>query len=192
MVSVLFYKNACTYCQYISLVIGPHRLRQFYKKYLVLLTFQDYYCFIEPRPMNVMIFLLLTLNVCQSFLFEQKSDPLAQYQWKNRLIIINTNSEKALEQLKVFEQAKEQLIERDLILIQLSGNEVYVNDRQTTLHAHDIRRNLAIGEKFECLLIGKDGGVKSRSTEVKDPAYFFSLIDQMPMRQSEIKKSVQD
>lgn len=139
-----------------------------------------------------MILFLLIFNVCFGFSVDLNNDPLAEYRWKNRLIIINTNSEEALEQLKLFQETKEQLNDRDLILIQLSNNEVYVNARRTTIDPQDIRRNLAIGEKFECLLIGKDGGVKSRSTEIKDPAYYLSLIDQMPMRQSEIKRFGED
>ena len=136
---------------------------------------------------GMMVFLLI-FTVCQSSLSHQDASSLQQYQWKNRLIIINTNSEEAIEQIKLFQKSNVDFQERDLVLIQLKDNDVYVNSKQTALDAITIRKNLAIGRGFECLLVGKDGSVKSRSREIKDAAYFFGLIDQMPMRQSEMKK----
>ena len=41
---------------------------------------------------------------------------------------------------------------------------------------------------FSVLLIGKDGGVKRRSTEVLDAWEFFDQIDTMPMRQREMSQ----
>jgi hypothetical protein len=135
-----------------------------------------------------MALFLLVLSVYQSSFLSQNSNSLAHYQWKNRLIIINANSEDALEQIALFQKYKDDLNERDLILIQLTEKDVYVNSNRTTMDAVVIRKNLAIGKEFECILIGKDGQVKNRSGEITDPAYFFALIDQMPMRQSEMKK----
>ncbi|MES1929305.1 hypothetical protein SADO_08612 [Salinisphaera dokdonensis CL-ES53] len=41
---------------------------------------------------------------------------------------------------------------------------------------------------FEAVLVGKDGGVKSRQTEELDVDAFFGEIDQMPMRQQEMQQ----
>ena len=41
---------------------------------------------------------------------------------------------------------------------------------------------------FEAVLVGKDGGVKSRQTDELDVDAFFGEIDTMPMRQREMRE----
>jgi len=51
----------------------------------------------------------------------------------------------------------------------------------------DIRKRLGVvGGSFQVLLIGKDGGVKLRSSEPVSMKDLFGLIDSMPMRQQEM------
>jgi hypothetical protein len=46
---------------------------------------------------------------------------------------------------------------------------------------------LSNGANFEVILIGKDGGVKKRKTELMSTDGLFAIVDAMPMRQSEMK-----
>lgn len=54
-----------------------------------------------------------------------------------------------------------------------------------------VNRDALIGvheaDGFEAVLIGKDGGVKSRQTKALDINAFFGKIDQMPMRRNEME-----
>ena len=49
-------------------------------------------------------------------------------------------------------------------------------------------RYKALYTPFLFILIGKDGGEKLRSSQVVTTRQLFGLIDQMPMRRSEMKK----
>lgn len=53
-----------------------------------------------------------------------------------------------------------------------------------------LQKSRALPEsEFEMLLIGKDGGIKSRATTADDLDSFIELIDGMPMRQREAANS---
>lgn len=68
--------------------------------------------------------------------------------------------------------------ERDIQIIQL--------DMRTTQKSE--LDKFSVNEKFTVVLLGKDGTEKYRSEKPVPTKTLFSLIDQMPMRQSELKK----
>lgn len=122
---------------------------------------------------------------------------LAQYKWKNRIVIVKTEADAApkyMQQLEEFRYSIDELTERKLVLYQI------VNDQSTmTSFKNDeskshsgIAKNPANTffderEPFEVLLIGLDGQVKLQQTDILTRKDLFGIIDSMPMRRNEIK-----
>jgi len=80
----------------------------------------------------------------------------------------------------------EGMAERDLDVIVLVGYTLSEPDRWFLTHS---AFNLVPAEDFQGWLIGKDGGIKHTFKQVMPPAELFRIIDAMPMRQDEMKKS---
>ncbi len=83
------------------------------------------------------------------------------------------------QQLDTFSQASAGCEERDIkvILADTAGNQ-----KETLYSKYKVTRN-----QFMVILVGKDGGEKFRSTKPVSTDQLFAIIDQMPMRQQEIK-----
>lgn len=114
----------------------------------------------------VVFFILMTRN---SFCQEIK-----QYQWKNRLVIlVGDESDSKLKKQKAFlTKSARGLNERDILIIQAD---------------EAAREELNLKPSFSgLLLMGKDGGVKLKSSFIVEPEELFALIDRMPMRRAEI------
>ena len=81
------------------------------------------------------------------------------------------------KQINIFSDHKSGMKERDLMVVEVNQSDV-LNKK------YSIKPN-----EFIILLIGKDGTEKYRTTEWLSAAKLFALIDAMPMRKSEMKKS---
>ena len=120
------------------------------------------------------------------------SQSLDEYQWKNRLLfILNPQAEQLLEheQVIAFKGLEDQLEERDLILFIVNKTNV-LNAKGAIVNLD--RSQIPYNSYSGLMLIGKDGGVKMRQPFVVSPQEVFDLIDSMPMRRTEIKKSKQN
>ncbi len=101
---------------------------------------------------------------------------LQSYKWKNRIVIVfgNKASEQLVhEQWVTLEAQKAGLQERDLL--------TFVNPASQSM------KKLRSEAIFEIILIGKDGGVKSRKTSLMTANELFAIIDGLPMRRSEVR-----
>ena len=107
------------------------------------------------------------------------ADPIAQYRWKNRLLVILAPSacNEAFEmQTNAYEQAKAEYHERDLVVLaEPDGN--------GPLH----RRFHAPAGEFRVILIGKDGHTALERSQPVGSQELFGLIDAMPMRRQEMR-----
>jgi hypothetical protein len=107
------------------------------------------------------------------------------YAWHNRLLIVfakDASSSELAKQRTLLSDAKEGMTERDLIPVQVIGNEVQgASDSADTLR----RRYKVAPDAFRVVLIGKDGGVKIDSHEPLEPQRVFGTVDTMPMRRQE-------
>jgi hypothetical protein len=88
----------------------------------------------------------------------------------------------AQKQRQRFLSDDQAVIDRDLVVISVGS------DRETGEPGPDslAARYGLTGDRFQILLIGKDGGVKERRTEMIEPREFFDCIDAMPLRIREI------
>ena len=117
---------------------------------------------------------------------------LESLRWKNRVILVYatqvSSAENAVNNLA---ELAEGVADRDISWFVIQGEELITN------HAGDVDKRLReqlsatyfnpAPASTEVILIGKDGGVKSRSSDL-DLTATFNLIDQMPMRIQEMQR----
>lgn len=117
---------------------------------------------------------------------------LESLRWKNRVILVYatevSSAENAANNLA---ELAEGVAERDITWFVIQGEELGTN------HAGNVDKKLReqlLDAYFDptpvstaVILIGKDGGVKSRSSDL-DLEATFNLIDQMPMRVQEMQQ----
>ena len=136
---------------------------------------------------SLLIPLLLTPLLLFSFTKEvplwEKMQSLA---WKNRVIVLyapSADSKEFQQQKQILAAQTKEMKERDLVVIECVGKTLSAEDKNYIVHhfMHD-------GSGFGVWLVGKDGGTKLSETKPVTTEKFFSLIDSMPMRRSEMKR----
>lgn len=90
------------------------------------------------------------------------------------------------EQLKAFDDLEEEIKDRDLVLLCFNGK--YLLDQRLQKTSYQLTSNIDV-EFQGILLIGKDGGIKLKRPFLVDPKKIFEIIDSMPMRKAEMRKS---
>ena len=119
---------------------------------------------------------------------------LADYQWKNRLILIFTPSESDSTYQDASRQIvnlNAQIIERDIVVFNIIENSAgSAGDSLLSQNAsQELRENFHVESgSFVLILIGKDGGEKLRQENDFNFDTIFRRIDAMPMRQSEMRQ----
>ena len=117
---------------------------------------------------------------------------LEKHQWKNRLVSImssNIKSKLFNKQIATLTANINGLKERKTIVYKIIPNhyELTHNNGSWITDKNFYDRFKKTKNTFEVILIGLDGGVKLRQNEVLTIKKLFTLIDGMPMRQSEMK-----
>lgn len=142
--------------------------------------------------------LILFLSVT-FFAMEINAQDLKQHRWENRILIVKATDEDSAnvkQQLKLFTDNKNGLIERKLVLYKIVNDEYHFIDYA---HSHSNKSGAISGdfkstylpdqEDFKVILLGLDGGIKLQKSSVLNIDKLFSTIDAMPMRQNEMKKN---
>lgn len=119
---------------------------------------------------------------------------LANLQWQYRLIVVFTSPDAvARQQIIAWTDANRcKLKDRDVLVMNINKEaSIELTDKGLTLDAAAvltlIKQRRSTAAAYEMLLIGKDGGVKTRSTDIGDLDGFINRIDAMPMRRQEMK-----
>ncbi|WP_460547816.1 DUF4174 domain-containing protein [Hymenobacter daeguensis] len=111
---------------------------------------------------------------------------LRESRWKKRVLLvaapdgdyIDVKTQKALLATKQTE-----LAERDFLVLEVLYDHLSATDQQF------LTRKLGVQPpKFAAILIGKDGGVKEKSSVPILPDDLFRTVDKMPMRREEMRK----
>ena len=124
----------------------------------------------------------------------QTAAQLDQHRWEDRVLLViaeNDKKEAYKNQIKLLNQQKAELADRNLVTYQLLSNgqsscqgEIMEPIKaERIIHAYNKEAN-----PFLLILIGKDGGVKLRSKSVVPSEDLFALIDSMPMRRAEMRR----
>lgn len=142
---------------------------------------------------KLFIFTILILNSLSVY-----SQSLSSYQWKNRLVLIQTtNPQNQLFKNQIQELADhlKGLEEIRIVVFKFTSGSFQKGFEQDAPWENlnsSLKKDLRNSSEFEIILIGLDGGVKLRKNEFLSTDQLFRLIDQMPMRQSEIRKKKDD
>ena len=117
---------------------------------------------------------------------------LDSLRWKNRVLVLFSPSESDASfqaQKKGLASSAQGVSERDLVIMEIleQGLSRAENQLLSEKSVQDIRKRFGLQTgTFQVLLIGKDGGVKLRSSEPVSMKDLFGLIDSMPMRRQEM------
>lgn len=122
---------------------------------------------------------------------------LSAHQWKDRLLLIKINEPNNAiykEQIKELEKNLLGLAERKIIVYHIKKDEFIkgLSNKKSwnTIKIKNKKYFLKVSNpEFEIFLIGLDGQVKLKQTELLKSKELFSKIDLMPMRMQEMNKS---
>lgn len=128
---------------------------------------------------------LLTLTA-QTPKLKSLEQTLRESRWQKRVLLVaapNATQVDFRQQQALLAAAKTQLNNRDFMVVNLFYDQLTAADQQFLAQKTSIRP-----PTFAVVLIGKDGDVKEKSTQVITPAALFSIVDKMPMRRKEIQR----
>ncbi|EHJ04939.1 DUF4174 domain-containing protein [Marinobacter manganoxydans] len=136
----------------------------------------------KNRTILTLMLLLITLTTQGAGM-----NSLSDYQWKNRLILVQATDENAGE-IDTLRSARAEVDDRDIVWFVYTGADLVSNqDGVSSSLESEIK---ALLDQFRSdervLLIGKDGGMKSREPSL-DLDAIFRRIDRMPMRMREMR-----
>jgi len=111
---------------------------------------------------------------------------LEELRWKNRIFIIDDATDRIVSELRSNRKGIE---ERHVYWFCIVGDSVATNFSGDIGKEFIRHLKTAYFEKYDhpVILIGKDGGVKSKDDHL-DITDYFGQIDAMPMRQSEMRE----
>jgi hypothetical protein len=142
--------------------------------------------------------LKLTLLLIISFFqfSNMNAQSLNWYKWEKRIVLIVTNNENLKiyqDQLDVLTNSKANLKERKVMVCRAMPSQfTFGYGNFTWIHyptIYDKYHDYKSGGNFEVLLIGLDGEVKLKQTEILGIEELFSIIDTMPMRKAEMERN---
>ena len=119
--------------------------------------------------------------------FNMAAQDLSNYTWKNRIVILyenDTNTADVESALEIIDNYTSKFTERDILVFVYKDNIFYSTNRKAT----DIKKSDILPKTYDgYVLIGKDGGIKSKALYPFNLEQLFNLIDSMPMRKSEMR-----
>ena len=119
---------------------------------------------------------------------------LADYRWKNRLLLIFAPNETDKDFATFSHRLNAEnfnVLDRDLVVFRIFETASSRVDNQPLspedAQALRLRFDIKLGQ-FTVILVGKDGGVKLIQKRQADLEEIFDLIDRMPMRRQEMRE----
>ncbi len=119
---------------------------------------------------------------------------LAQFQWKNRVVLIfpDRDNAQAARQENLLLGDRSGLEQRDIVVLEVVGGSIRaLLGAGADLDVDALMRDTANGHhrpqtgEFSTFLVGKDGTVKLATHEPISNGELFAIIDAMPMRAAE-------
>jgi len=145
------------------------------------------------RPYLLLTFTILLTTACSAAPTKEPttSAMLDAYQWNHRPIFVFAKDDKTLKAIEqTFAEAKAGILDRDILWFAQSPDARASNAPKdfTDTFARGLKQRFHKNPKAiaETVLVGKDGGVKSRD-DTLDLDEIFRRIDAMPMRQAEMR-----
>lgn len=129
------------------------------------------------------------------------SQNLEKHHWSNRILIIKTkeeHSKKYQHQIDQFSNSIAELRDRKIVIYRIIGSKYSRRDYKNTDVKQENHEEVSLNvakeilkeqNDFEIILIGLDGGIKLRKTDLVKKEELFNKIDSMPMRKAELRNS---
>ena len=137
--------------------------------------------------------LLAATLACRTPEPQEDSDWFEGARWSRRLLVLTADGPEAAVQRSLVAAEQEGLEERDLTVLQVGAEVDFVVGRGTTAplpSAAAFRQRFDLPDRvFQVVLVGKDGGVKLRRDEPLAPRDLWAVIDAMPMRMREMRRT---
>ena len=143
--------------------------------------------------MKFVVFLMVCMMTLDSNIEASEEKPLGldDLRWQHRVVLVFAPGSEAAQAQARLEQLSLQVEERDIAWFVLGDSSLttnYPGKLDNGLRAQITNRYFTPEPaELAVVLIGKDGGLKARSSELNLEATF-ELIDQMPMRQAEMQR----
>lgn len=122
----------------------------------------------------------------------------SKFKWRNRILLFSAPSlshEAFKNQWDIFKNQSKKLEDRNLLLFALIKGRIYDKDLKAVSNydVSALRKKYGLPSSYEGLvLIGKDGGAKTKKNYPVEPQSIYETIDQMPMRQREMRENIDD
>jgi hypothetical protein len=116
----------------------------------------------------------------------QNTMKLVDYKWKNRILLVFAPAQDNAsfgKQMQLINENTQGLDDRDLVVLELVPNGKHEAQRKELLKQFDVQAGA-----YTLILLGKDGQEKYRRQQPVGMNEIFGIIDQMPMRQQEMRK----
>lgn len=128
--------------------------------------------------MKKSVIIIAAAKVCPAIFTHASESPLAEYKWKNRVLILlaPADDSRLAQQKAKLNMTGEAMNERDLIIL------------EETNPSGLLHRYFKPDAPFSAFLVGKDGETKWQSFTLFNPQIVFTKIDSMPMRADEKRK----
>ena len=139
--------------------------------------------FMLAAPLLLLGLLLCTAQTSRPKPLEQT---LRECRWKKRVFLLAAPAADQADfkaQKALLNAEKAGMAARDFIVVEVLYNQLSDADQQF------LTKKIGVSPpQFAAVLIGKDGGVKAKSSRPIPPANLFGTVDKMPMRQAEMRK----
>jgi hypothetical protein len=125
------------------------------------------------------------------FSIVQTSNPLEKYTWKNRILIIHEagNTTHVQEALNYIDETRSEWEDRNMILVHIRKDAAWIDSNPLSeKEVAYLQSKYPAKDRNRFLLVGKDGGVKLDKYDKLSILEVYQLIDQMPMRRSEMRR----
>tara|TARA_R110002049_G_scaffold32570_2_gene108295 strand:+ start:3513 stop:3896 length:384 start_codon:yes stop_codon:yes gene_type:complete len=120
---------------------------------------------------------------------------LTSHKWENRILLVITdknNSPVYKNQINKLQACTNGLAERKLFIYQVKKDSCKTGLQNTSKwqKSYELYKDYKkLNDSFEVILIGLDGGIKLRQSNILTCKELFKTIDVMPMRRSEINNN---
>ncbi|MDJ0759043.1 MAG: CIA30 family protein [Woeseiaceae bacterium] len=155
----------------------------------------------QIRGMGLMIYdgkdgpFKLSLDQVQAYAETEELFTLGRFLWDKRVLLVNAPDagDAELERLTGdIDQTIDEFENRDMVLVTLLDSGRASAGTRELARAEVDEMRAAVGvtdESFSIVLVGKDGGIKLRSDSPTSLNEIYALIDEMPMRRQEMRRS---
>lgn len=139
--------------------------------------------------LNAIIVALFSFGLMSTNLYSQK---IVSHKWQNRLLLIiadDTSNVNFQKQITHLTKNKKNLVERKLLIYKIFPNQHIkgLKNNEIVSSNHLYKKYNPKSVSFKVVLIGLDGSVKLKQTEIITVEKLNGIIDAMPMRIKELQ-----